>query len=182
MEDIFGPVLAFFGVVAADTAIEKNENQITFENFIIQVQNTKKFSPPILQYRKGCMKGWSGKLEDEPPYGMINGTYNMLYDCLVNVGIITRKITKGGIITWSRSYTISKTIPLDGNNIKALLEKDNSRDYTDIKKCFDINFDTLSRLLTAYKYNSTDQFAALNMKKGVKGGKGRRQTKKTRKI
>lgn len=173
-------ILAFLGLgVAADVAVEKTENQITFDNFIVQAQNTKQFSPPILKYKKGCLKGWFGKPLDEVPYGVMNGTYNMLYDCLVDVDIITKKITKGGIVTWGRSYRVSKTIPLDSNNIKALLEKKNSSDYQNVKECFEINFETLSKLLTTYTYDPTDQIAILNPKRGGKNSS--RRTNKKRK-
>ena len=170
-------ILAFLGLgVAADTAVEKSESQITFENFIVQAQDIKRFSPPILQYKKGCTKGWDGKPLIVVPYGMMSGTYIILYDCLVDVGIISQKLTKGGIITWSYSYTVSKTIPLNGDNIRALLEEKNNSDYQNMKKCFEINFDTLSRLLTTYTYKSTDKFKLLNPKKG-----GKRRTNKKRK-
>lgn len=169
-------IFVFLGIEAAGAAVEKTENQITFENFIVQAENTKRFNPPILQYKKGCLKGWFGKPLDEVPYGVMNGTYNMLYDCLVDVDIITKKLTKGGIVTWGRSYRVSKDIPLGGNNIKALLEKKNSSDYQNVKKCFEINFETLSKLLTTYTYDPTDQVAILNPKRG-----GKRRTNKKRK-
>ena len=48
-------------------------------------------------------------------------------------------ITKGTIFTWSRSYNVSKNVKLTGGNIEKLLEDANSKDYQDIKKCFENN-------------------------------------------
>lgn len=111
----------------------------------------------------------------------MNSMYNVLYDCLVDVDIITKKITKGGIVTWGHSYRVSKDIPLGTNNIKALLETKNSSDYQNIKNCFEINFETLSKLLTTYTYVSTDQIAILNLKKGGKN-RSRRTNKKPKRL
>ena len=164
--------LVFLGV---DTAIEKGQNQIGFENFIVQAQ-----SKDILKYKPGCMKGWYGEPLDKNPIGM-KSIYNILYDCLVEVGIIEKKRDKYSIITLSSSYTITKdTSQLEPVNIEELLKDKNSADFKELNKCFDIDYNKLSDLLKKYVYDSTDQFLAL--KPGKKGGKKKkRKTVKRRK-
>jgi len=161
----------FLGIAAADTALEKNENQITFENFVVQAQKQS-----ILTYKKGCLKGWFGKSLENPSAGTVSDTYLMLYDCLVDVNIITKQITSSSVFTWSNSYIISKTISLDAKNIEELLEKKNSSDYKKIKECFVIDFAKLSALLKKYTYNPTDQFNVIGK---VVGGRRTRKQKKT---
>jgi hypothetical protein len=166
-------ILGFFGIVAAGAAVEKSQNQITFENFIVQAQ-----SATILTYKKGCLKGMFGQPLDKLPYG-IKPFYNILYDCLVSIGVIEKNIDKWSIITASSAHTVTKDISkLKSEYIQKMLENENSFDYQQLKNCFDIDFNKLTILLTNYNYDVSDQIVLL--KPGKKGGKKKksRPTKK----
>ena len=107
--------------------------------------------------------------------------YNVLYDCLVDVGIIQKKVDKYSIITWHSKYTVTEDpSQLEAVNIEELFKDKNSDDFEFINKCFDIDYNKLSDLLKKYVHDSTDQFLAL--KPGKKGGKRKkRKTVKRRK-
>jgi hypothetical protein len=69
-EEFFG----FLAIHAADKAVEKSENQLTFVNFIVQA---KKLG--ILTYKKGCEKGASNQPLDKPSISE-KDSYLYLYD------------------------------------------------------------------------------------------------------
>ena len=80
MDSFFG---FFAATTAADTMVGKYQNQILFDNFIEQAKQKS-----ILQYKPNTMKGWNGEPFEKLPFGMETASYNILYDVLVDVGII----------------------------------------------------------------------------------------------
>jgi hypothetical protein len=165
-------LFSFLGIVAGDTVLENNDNQIVFDNFIVQGQKQS-----ILTYKKGCMKDMLGNPIDNVSNNILSDTYLSLYDSLVDSDIITKKVTSSSLFTWSNTYIISKTISLDAKNIEEILEKKNNKDYQKVKECFVIDFTKLSTFLKNYKYNPTDQVEVLNP--GKTGGK-QNKTKKNK--
>lgn len=156
--------LSYLGIEAAGTGIEKTENQITFENFIIQSQELQ-----ILKYKPGCIKDFMGRPMQKSPGGL-KPVYNVLYDCLVHIGVIEKKTNWGSFLTGSASYTITKDkSKLHEKYIKMEFSKNKSGDFKNIQECYEIHFTSLSNLLKNYKYNTTDQIYM--MKPGKKGGK-----------
>jgi hypothetical protein len=171
-------LLSILGIAAVDNTLENVENQITFENFVVQAQNQS-----ILTYNPGCIKGWFGKPLDKLSTGETSDRYLMLYDCLVDINIIVKEIKPSSLITWTNSYIISKTISLDAKNIQEMLEKKNSSDYNKIKTCFKIDFEKLSSLLKDYKHNPTDMVEVFGKLGGSAShnNKRKRKTKKQKK-
>ena len=82
MNEIFETVFVFLGIEAAGAAVEKTENQITFENFIVQAQDTKRFNPPIIKYT---------------PLNILNGT-TLCFLCK-NIKIIILYTCKSDILS-----------------------------------------------------------------------------------
>jgi hypothetical protein len=132
------------GITATDSAIEYSQNQITFENFVVQASSAN-----ILK----------SKL---PPFNNApNYDYNVLYDCLVSIGAIKKKFDMWTIWRGSRKHTVS-TEPSIINNIERLLINKNSKKFAYLMQKYTCNFPRLNQLLHSYKYSATDQFTAIN--------------------
>lgn len=154
-------LLGFLGITAADAAIENTENQITFENFIMQ---TKELN--ILIDKKKCIEKSSLELKS---------IYNFIYEKLLQIGIIEKTITKFMLFQAGRSHFITKDIlKLEPQYIQQKLEEIN--EIQKIKECFDIDYNKLSIFLKNYKYNPQDQFNLL-IKKGGRNSKKRITTR-----
>lgn len=156
--DVFG-WLGLGVVTAADTAIQKTEQQITFENFVVQAQ-----SKGILSQQNNC------------PNQPSKDDYLSLYDALVDAEIINKKATGWSFITLTSSYTISNTISKEPNDLETIMENRNSKYYVKLKPCFVVDWKKLSEFLKQYKYSPTDQFSILT------GGGKKRKARKTKKI
>jgi hypothetical protein len=152
-----------FGITAVDSAIQKSENQITFENFVVLAEKQG-----VLAQNETC----ASKVDKDK--------YLDLYDALVDADIITKKANAKSVFTWESSYVVSSIIDLGEENLMSILEKKKPHLYVELIKCFNIDFKKLSTLLSTYKYNPTDQFEI--MKTGGKGAtsksKKRRRTRK----
>jgi hypothetical protein len=112
MKGGWNDMLGVLGIHAMDKGIEKNANEILFDNFIVQAKKQS-----ILTLKSGCQK----------PF-MWGPVYIALYDCLVEVKIIDKRMTKSAFFTWESTYTVTKTISLEPNHIQQLLEKRASKD------------------------------------------------------
>lgn len=148
---------SFLGVAAADAAVEGSENQITFENFIVQAKKRN-----VLSSKPDC----GGK----KPNG---DDYLTLYDALVDAKVIVNNATKGSLWTWTSSYTISTSISLEANSLQSVLKKKQSSEYTKLTQCFTVDFAKLSDMLKTYKYDPSDQINAIKEAVG-----GRKKTRK----
>jgi len=158
--------LGYLGFVAIDTAVEKKQNQLTFDNFIVRSREND-----ILTYKKD----WKGEKVTKTTLTM-DGYYLILYDCLVSTGIIDKVIDRWSVVTWNSKYTITKDAnKIKSDYIKETVEKGNCTDFPELIERFDIDFDKLSKLLKEYIYDPTAQLDIINpVKKGGKRNKGRR--------
>ena len=153
----FLEILGF--ITAKDTAIQSAEQQITFENFIVQAQN------------KGILSQKHNNCPNQPS----KDDYLLLYDALVDAEIIVKKINGFSVITWSSSYTISNKISKEPKDLETTMENKNSNYYNKLKPCFVVDWKKLSEFLIQYKYHPTDQLRVL-------AGGGKRKARKTKKM
>lgn len=172
-------ILGFFGIVAVDTKIEKDANQISMENFVVQGQ---KINPPIMSYKKGCLSDFKNVKSDTAPYGLTNVAYGVLHDRLVKFDIINKKLVSSSFFTGTYRYTINNKANMSSDNIKTLLNnyiKENPKDKdNELLNCFDINYNQLSIFLKNYSYGATDQFEILDIRGNKKGGKQKSNPKR----
>jgi hypothetical protein len=139
-----------------DTAIEKSENQITWENFTAQAKKQK-----ILVYNQGCEKGRFWGLRDKPSISE-SFSYMYIYDTLVSLDIITATPNKYSFITWRSSYVVTKDkSKLDSkvlensitNSIKKSIEQNDDVAKL-INDCYTINYSELSSLLHLFSFKT----------------------------
>lgn len=170
------------GFQAANAAVEKSENQLTFINFIVQAQPLS-----ILTYKKGCETGWFGRTLDKPSITE-KDSYFYLYNILVNTGIVETKTNGLSLITWASSFTVThdKT-KLSPGSLEKIIKNDITTDAEKIKKCYEINYVKLSEFLINYNNNdgkngnnALDQVKILT--DGKLGGKKKRKTMRRRKV
>lgn len=172
----------YFGIFVlgevASAAVEKKENQLTLVNFTEQANNLN-----ILTYKKGCEKGFWGKDIDTPTLGM-KSSYLYLYDILVSLGIIEKKINGWSILTVASSHTITiYSEKLQADYLKSSIESSTSEDAVHIKNCYTVDYNKLSTFLIDYSkkdgkngYNPADNFKRFL----PSGGKKKRITKRRR--
>jgi hypothetical protein len=164
---------------AVSGAIEKKENQITFEVFVQQASSRN-----ILTYKKGCEKGFWGQPLDTPPYGM-KGAYMNLYDLLFQIGIVEKRFKLQTFITLSRRRNITNDVKkLSPEYLKKSIEESNTSDAVLIKNCYTIDYDELSKYLMDYNKNDgKNGFNQVDKVKGMNplGGNGKRRTRRRRK-
>jgi hypothetical protein len=156
--------------IFADKAIENSNNEIRFDNFIPQAKKNN-----VLTLIPNCQNensGWFGKSTIDNRY--LKDAYLALYDYLVKKEIIIKKVQTASLFTWSSVYTIDKS-KISVNNLETSINKDNA-DFPNLLKCYNINYNALSRFLQDYKYSASDEVVLI-----TKGGKRKKNNKKTKK-
>ena len=174
MDELF----RFLGLDVIDAAVEKFENQLTWENFMEQAKKHE-----ILTYIPFCEKGFWGNKLKTPTLSMKN-SYLYLYDTLISLGVIERELNWRSLITIARSHTVTKDISkLTPESLKKSIDECTNNDAMHIKKCYTIDYDKLSNFLT--DYNKKDGVNGYDPSDKIKGyvpygGKKKRSTKRKR--
>jgi hypothetical protein len=177
--DFFGFLSTLGFVYASDTAIQKINNEITFENFLVQAPKKN-----ILVAKN---------VNDNQT---LNTRYSQLYDCLVNQNIIVAKVEG-----WSTLFTLFPKFKIKENltleEIKTALDPKNEhymnpstysfkylkKSLEEIIEFYTIHMTILYDFLQNYNYNETDQLTVIpQIVRGKTGGKIKHKKTKIKKM
>ncbi len=186
--DNLGTHALFQGV--GDEVVYKTNNELKFENFVIQAKVNKVLL--LKDETKECIITKPGMLFGTIQYNandpstkesVLTDTYLDLYDYLIKKNIITKEVRAGSFWTWDYVNKVNPALMDIGNLQKILIESDS--EYPNTLKCYTVYYDRLSKFLQTYQYSSGDQFEGdkkpLQAKSGLQGGRkslGKRKTRK----
>jgi len=170
---VLGFIGEMFAFMAADTVVERSNNEIKFDNFISQGETTR-----ILILKQNCQYEEPGMFGNNT-YAIddtyLKDAYLKLYDYLVLKEIITQKTESASFFTWESVYKVNKTL-IEPDKIKELINETN-KDFPNLLKCYTINYEELSNFLKKYVYAVVDKVNVL------KGGNHKKTNKnKTKRI
>jgi hypothetical protein len=147
-------VAGFGAIVATDEVIDKSNNAIMLENFVVQGMEHEIFI----------------NKEDNTDYNL----FIKLYRHLEKKKIIIKKFSFSSLFSMNFKFITSDKSLLSEKSLKnSLIDFTNKIDYS-----------KLSHLLLNYKYRSTDQITILDKVKGLKkqgGNKTKKMRKKNKK-
>lgn len=149
-----------------DASIEQTR-RVKFEVFI---NKAKEQNILILKKDKPCdvkSSFWSSKKTYIADDSNINDAYLELYNHLVKREIIYEKPGIKSLINGNKIYNVNLEL-IETNNLKDTIDKD----LPNLLKCYDINYDSLSKFIKSYTHK------ILGGKKTNKGYKNKRRTRK----
>jgi hypothetical protein len=153
-----------FGMEVKDQAAATFNNELRFENFIVQALNSDLLrlnNPSCRREKNPSWWDWfqgNQKLDTmtELDYKQ-NVVYVDFFDFLVKKEIIKRKL---GFLSFFAVYDYIYNVNnelIETTKLRELLKKDDP-DFPKSLLCYDINYDSLSNFLKNYKYDPTDTY------------------------
>ena len=152
-----------FVQAAGDEVAQQTNNEIKFENFVIQAKKNRVLV--LKDETKECIITKPGRLFGTVRYNandpstkesVLIDSYLDLYDYLIKQNIITAKVGAASFWTWDHVNVVNPEL-IDVNKLQNLLKEGNP-DYPNQLKCYTIQHARLSDMLKDYKYSAENQF------------------------
>ena len=109
----------------------------------------------ILISKKERLNGWFSEPIPSSLWtsSSLSATYLLLFNCLVDVHIITTQVTHSFSMYRQKSYVLSSSISFDPYSIEWHLQLNKKDIYRKINETYDIDFLQLSRILYSFCQN-----------------------------